>query len=271
MPELLYSRYEHGAYPVEILPNSAFRVQTPRGSATFPNKRQLMLFLYNRKDNHVPFDRYFRLGRYEYRNPVPVESVLEMFARVAPQIWIRSNRGIDLAKRGHEVAKLIFKGYGKRIYQEGLDSQDVLQEVYKGILIRNNGKGAFDPERSSFSHYVYLVGRCVLANLQRATRKVTSHESPGIRFMRDGVIQEGDIGECPFLQSDPEIDFMLDDAQVWLDKRKRNPHARMAIQVLPFLYEGCRRKEIAEALEVSPNHVSQAIKFLKDNVPVWMN
>jgi predicted HAD superfamily Cof-like phosphohydrolase len=112
-----------------------------------------MLFLHNGKDNHVPFDRYFRIGKYD-NVPVPVESVLDLFALTAPSILIKTNRGIDLAERGHEVAKLIFKGYGKRIYQEGLDPQDVLQEVYKGILIRNNGKGAFDPERSSFSHYV---------------------------------------------------------------------------------------------------------------------
>lgn len=271
MPELLYSRYEHGAYPVELLPNSAFRVRTPEGDQTLPNKRQLMIFLHDGKDNHVPFDRYFRLGRYADQIPVPVESVLDLFAPTAPEIFVKKERGIDLAKRGHEVAKLVFKGYGKQIFQEGLDSQDVLQEVYKGILIRNNGKGAFDPGRSSFSHYVYLVARCVLANLKRRDRKRTAHETPGVKVMRNGVIQEGDLGESPYLQVEPEIDFMIGDVQTWLDKRKRNPHARMAIQVLPFLYKGCRRKEIAESLEVSPTHVSQAIKYLKENVPTWMN
>jgi hypothetical protein len=89
--------------------------------------------------------------------------------------------------------------------------------------------------------------------------------------MRDGQFQEGDIGDCPFLRTEPDLDFMLGDAQIWLDKRKRNPHARLAIQVLPLLYEGCRRKEIAETLDVSPTHVSHAIRFLRDHIPAWMN
>lgn len=86
--------------------------------------------------------------------------------------------GIDLAVRGIEVRKLLYAGFGYRMSRGGYDPEEVLQEVYRGLLVRNRGKCPFDVRKSSFGHYVHMVIECVLSNYhRRESRRRASEQS----------------------------------------------------------------------------------------------
>lgn len=71
--------------------------------------------------------------------------------------------GIDLNIYGEDVKRLFYSQFGTKITKLGFDPEDVLQEVYRGILIRNQGS-PFNPAKAKFSTYVVMVCRCVVSN-----------------------------------------------------------------------------------------------------------
>ena len=94
--------------------------------------------------------------------------------------------GIDLSKRAGEVRKLFYSGgFTGTIIREGLDPEEVLQEIYRGLLARNNGTCPGDYKKSSFGHYVHIVMKCVLINYLRKEKRRTSMED---------LSEEGDVG-----------------------------------------------------------------------------
>lgn len=97
--------------------------------------------------------------------------------------------GIDLNKRGHEVRKLLFAGFGAKMARGGYDPDDVLQEIYRGILARNRGKCPFDERKSSFGHYVHMVCECVLANYHRKESRRLEFEQVGYPSRSPGSAQ----------------------------------------------------------------------------------
>lgn len=271
----LFSKYKHGSLAVDPTGVGSYNVtQTDGSRISFTSKRSLISSFYDGRDLHIPFDRYFRLGRYAPRRiePSPVMSIQEMFAAIPTALPLRieigdPTLGIDLAVRGHEVAKLFYSGFGQRVFREGFDPEDVLQEVYRGILSRNGGRCPFDPRKASFSHYVYMVISCVLSNYRRQTNKSQGKEiAVGLR---EELVREPD--------SDPEPDDIpisaVTDLQSWLQK---NPHRTLpgidlAIRVVPLLYQGHTRKYIAEALGVKVFHVNQAVQYLRAFAKGWFN
>lgn len=99
--------------------------------------------------------------------------------------------GIDLAVRGHEVRKLFYAGgFTGTLIREGIDPEDFLQEVYRGLLARDKGTCPWDAKKSSFGHYVHIIIKCVLSNYLRKDRRRTSHED----LTSDGSVVEGAIG-----------------------------------------------------------------------------
>ncbi|MFT3773000.1 MAG: sigma factor [Minicystis sp.] len=68
--------------------------------------------------------------------------------------------GIDVQKRYRDIYKITAAHFGRC----GLDLDDLVQDVCAMILARNRGASAFDPSKSSFSHYVFLQARNAVAN-----------------------------------------------------------------------------------------------------------
>lgn len=100
-----------------------------------------------------------------------------------PQIPLKTKtakKGIDLEKRHLEVKKIFMKHCAKMCLDNRCEPEDVLQEVYKGILIRNNGTCPFDSAKSAFSTYVVMVSRCVTINYINKIKKKTGGEVYGI-------------------------------------------------------------------------------------------
>lgn len=98
--------------------------------------------------------------------------------------------GIDLVARGHEVKKLMWAGFGHKILRAGYDPDDVLQEIFRGIVARNHGTCPWDARKSSFGHYVHMVIGCVLTNYHRKQQQVRGTEVLGVR----GV--DGEVGDA---------------------------------------------------------------------------
>jgi hypothetical protein len=93
--------------------------------------------------------------------------------------------GIDLDMRGNEVRKLFYAGgFTGVLVREGIDPDEFLQEVYRGILARNRGTCPWDHKKSSFGHYVHIIIRCVLSNYLRRER---------LRGTRESVTDDGEL------------------------------------------------------------------------------
>lgn len=193
--------------------------------------------------------------------------------RVRPAVRL----GIDLEKRAHEVEKLLYAGFGKRIFSAGYDMQDVLQEVFRGIMARNQGTCPFDPTKSSFGHYVHLVCSCVLSNFHRKQSRTRMVEQIGVRgYQADGEWGDGDASsagvtvECSEWAAQ-EMDEALRDLTVFLEQSPRGETSdgRAAVRALPLLRQGYDRQEISMMLGLSRAQTSRAVALAREVTLEW--
>ena len=193
--------------------------------------------------------------------------------------------GIDLRNRSNEVAKLLFKGFGTKIYSAGYDPDDVLQEVYRGILARNQGKCPWDPEISSFGHYVHMVCGCILSNYHRKMQRRRRFEQTGLPCYLDKESAEMDVGSAErghggmpegLIVSDTDDVLLTVDVARDLTEHIRGSRRGMsmdggiAVRLIPLLLKGLGRAEIASALAVTKAAVSRALTYLRAQTRLWM-
>jgi len=178
--------------------------------------------------------------------------------------------GIDLAKRGHEVAKLLYAGFGSRMYSSGYDPEDVLQEVYKGILTRNRGRSAFDARKSSFGHYVHMVCSCILSNYHRKVSRTRSNEVQELdrEDMGSSTCSSQEhvsdvFGSSEHLVQEDFITFLK------TQDDPKDPISVLAQEILPLVREGCERAEIARRHGLSRVTVSRALMHLRARATAW--
>jgi hypothetical protein len=132
--------------------------------------------------------------------------------------------------RGHEVRKLFYAGgFTGVLNRENIDPEEFLQEVYRGLLARNNGTCPWDYKKSSFGHYVHIVIRCVLSNYLRRER---------LRDSREGVTDDGDLplGISVLHGGSVELRDLLEGIFGTGDERDR------VCQFLSLLYAGQTRR-----------------------------
>lgn len=194
--------------------------------------------------------------------------------------------GIDLNKRGHEVRKLLFAGFGARIARSGYDPEDVLQEVYRGILARNAGKCPFDVRKSSFGHYVHMVCECILNNYHRREtrrREVEQVGMPAPMSMREdegcGTVDASVVAERVLVNWSHPLeggDDTMGDAIRRLERHLTKKTSTgltvdpLAMQVAALLANGLNRREIAAEVGVSANRVNLVIANLRERVADWL-
>jgi DNA-directed RNA polymerase specialized sigma24 family protein len=176
--------------------------------------------------------------------------------------------GIDLENRADEVRKLLFAGFGTRIFAAGYDPEDVLQEVYRGLLARNAGRCAWDASKSSFGHYVHMVCSCILSNFHRRENRRRQVEQVGLPAA-DG--EDQDVGEVA--SSDPRMTESVDAEADFLRHLRASgsgPDLGVAIQILPLVHQGLNRIEIAAQLHLPKGTVSRALALLKEQAARWV-
>lgn len=105
--------------------------------------------------------------------------------------------GVDLnnpAQRGL-VEKIFWRRWAPQVRAAGLDPDDCLQQVYLGILARNQGKRPWDPSISSLSNYSYIVIRSVVRN------QVDSHKRARRRGWTCGAEEDASLWDAPGMHS----------------------------------------------------------------------
>jgi DNA-directed RNA polymerase specialized sigma24 family protein len=186
--------------------------------------------------------------------------------------------GVDLVNRSHEVRKLLFAGFGIRISRGGYDPEDVLQEVYKGLLARNRGTCQFDPNKSSFGHYVHMVCSCVLANYHRKEARRGTHEQVGMYSPHAGDDEPSGQVDASLVAADHCGETPEDAGEVKAINSLRlniirsgapKVEVRIAIESVPLVYQGMTRREIADRLEVEPTKVGKALALIRRVAAGW--
>jgi DNA-directed RNA polymerase specialized sigma24 family protein len=355
----VYTRYEHGNLPVRVFQNpetgdTNYEVGFSSGKKTFSSARKMISEFYGH-DVHMPFDRYFRLGKYrpqrrqatgganllqllDQKNPSnppitvhtnseaarkPLQKtqisvskpksgvktkknssdteVDEFFSamkaqmvesgavRVEPE-WtaemdaafekalnleldrIEERVGIDLAGRGHEVRKLLFAGFAGKMLSRGYDPEDVLQEVYRGLLVRNKGKCPWDKRKSSFGHYVYMVISCVLTNYHRKESKQVIRDAKPLEVRNDeGEELPSSYGSVPIHYGTELGEQMALNAlqRYLMELPDTSPEAQVGRTLLPYVTLGCTRREIVAETGHKETVVSRALAWVRRQVALW--
>lgn len=179
--------------------------------------------------------------------------------------------GIDLDHRGIEVAKLLRAGFGGRIRSAGYDFDDVLQEVYRGLIARNAGKCPWDSSKSSFGHYVHMVCGCILSNYHRRMQRIRRHEQVGMRIAsgKDGMreVDAGSDGAATVAgggMEDADGSRALLAMSTLVAEALEGNDAALALRVLPLVAAGLGRGEIAAELGVSKQVASRGLALLRE-------
>lgn len=284
-----YSRVEHGGHKVEQKPNG-FEVHWPGGKVTYPNARKLLVAIVNKtpnpppeaKDWHLTFDRYFRSGKYRQALP-PAEDTLVLFSGLTVSgrtsgiqptgLIVHVPLGIDLENRGHEVVKLFYAGFGNTARRKGWDTQDVLQEVYKALLVRNKGKCPWDIRKSSFGHYVHMVCRGVMSNYARKYNRVYSAECYGAKGADGGLI---DVAESSLAKCDGgvvEVENRSERSSLTNYICQKAPEEGvdrgLLLPCIKMISEGHTQKAIAKKLGVGSDKVSTVVRFIRTKAREW--
>jgi len=167
---------------------------------------------------------------------------------------VTGSLGIDLAERGNEVRKLFYAGgFTGTLIKQGIDPEDFLQEVYRGILARDRGSCPWDAKKSSFGHYVYIVIKCVLSNYLRKDRRRTSHED----LTSDGLVVDGAVES-------------LEGGEEWGRReilRDLFPsNWELAQKVVSLVEMGMGRKEVSVELGVPVHQVDGILKTIRESL-----
>lgn len=288
--EVVYARQEHGSHPI-YRNGDHIEVEWPViGRKSYPNARKTLLAVVNNdpflkklkpKDLHYSWDRYFRTGKYSKRHQLKMDT-LSLFVDSITVSKTPEHKqdlslsvlveepvlGIDLDKRGIEVRKLFYAGFASKAIAKGYDPEDVLQELYKGLLVRNTGKCPFNPNKSSFGHYVYMVAGCILSNYNRRYSRLQRNEVFGVKD-RDGEVVDVAMSslaqEKPFEDSEYETEDLKRHLKSEILKKagENKINLERACPVIDMMFEGYKNKEIIEETGFSANWVSKFLKFAR--------
>ena len=285
-----YSRLEHGNYKV-LADSSGFKVHWPTGVKAYPSARQTIIAIVNGvetptpgcRDPKITFDRYFktRINNVKTRPSFDIATIIsdsslsvkkptKVEVISSPCISIEDNTelGIDLSVYHLDVRRLFYAGFSKRARGMGYDPEDVLQEVYKGILVRNNGKCPHDPRKSSLGHYVHMVSSCILSNFNRKHSRIRNNEWLGTRneegeevdfALSKDLVCHPDQFSSAFVSSFSEgLSKTLDS-----DPRLRNFDNESIRFVIDLMASGYKKSEIMEKTGISQSSLSKIMRVIR--------
>lgn len=189
--------------------------------------------------------------------------------------------GIDLDRRGHEVAKIFYKHFGRWVFQYGYESNDVLQEIYKGILARNKGICPFDVRKSSFGHYVHQVCGCIMANFHRREKRYRGRYRLGVKgYNEQGDWCDQDVAQNTTLreqQVDERGNEVADPSALLAyvlspdvsGKRPDGLDDGLLTDVLGMMSEGYTQPEMAQSVDRPKSLVVRAVRYIRRLAIQW--
>lgn len=282
-PQRLWTRYEHGNLPVDVIGGDSSRRLTMHmpdgGRIEFSSTRSFMKHVYRGKSASMPFTRYFRLDDEPTIEVAGFEDVLAICGGdglAMPEVFVRRNLGIDLGAPGHhakcktvaeDVRRLLYGRFGAKIVRMGYDPEEVLSEVYRKILVSNRGAHPYDPEQSSFGHYVYMVINSALLNFRKKVERRRRRETTGIAVFEDSHRVIVDAGEALaskhrisatgklVLDNDPAERLRLDwSVRSLVSRIEGNKEIHeLSRRIVVLLAEGYRGRELASQVGMTPS------------------
>lgn len=205
------------------------------------------------------------LGLSDGPNEELVRELVATFDDLYEEIAASSPKlGVDLVNRSHEVRKLLFKSFRGLMFSRGYDPEDVLQEIYRGLITRNKGKCPWDGRKSTFGYYVTMVCRGVLINYHRKMSR---------RLDRDFAELDESMGGWAVQESSESSDALAHDSlEKWLEAPEHGgntPDGRLAVEIMPLVSQGYQRKEIAKLVDRRETEISRALAHLRKWSAAW--
>lgn len=154
-------------------------------------------------------------------------------------------KGFLLKERWLDVRKIFYKKFLRKALTYGLDPEEALQEIYAGILVRNKGQGKFDENKSSFSHYVYMVCNCILSNLGERKRRSQSE-----------ILWDTEKSDFPTMKDSPKNSEVF---SLFDDQKKLQP-------MYFLLLEGYKVPEIQTRLGISKPEAYKRFSEIKEKI-----
>lgn len=198
-------------------------------------------------------------------NETRVRQLVEQVQAIFPELEPAMPRplGIDLAKRGHEVRKLLFAGFRGLMASKGYDPEEVLQEIFAGILRRNAGKCPWDARKSTFGFYCTMIIRCVLTNYHRKMSRKQDREAL--------ELDEGSTlpmsSPQSFVSASTDV-LARESLERWLAV-SGTPEAELALRLLPLVEQGMGRREIVSLTGLKETLVSRGMAYLRERARSW--
>ena len=190
-----------------------------------------------------------------YRFLHPIEDIVSVTTSLAESRRVK--KGIPESRLG-EVRKIFYAKFAPSLPRADLDPEEVLAEVYLGIVVRNKGACPYDPNGgSSFGHYVYMVTNCVVRNCVRKVRRRNDHEVH---------IPDGEDGE----------DFIQTQGKECADRSLRNTRHDLSValgarfspevasKVLSLLGGGMNITEISREIGIPTSRISRAVREVRE-------
>ena len=200
-----------------------------------------------------------------YPDLLSLEDVLRRPSVVPGVPTLLRQRGVDLKGRWQEVQKLFYAGFGRQVVREGLDIEEVLQEVYLKIAVANAGKNPFDPQKSSFGHYVHLICRSAFFNYRQKIFRRRGRESCGMQGY--GASGEYGLHDVSSLELEDTSGGGVGLAEVGILCEGIAREVGVDIKAVRMMAEGHRVKAILEACG-GGNDMRKRIKRIRDQFSV---
>lgn len=159
--------------------------------------------------------------------------------------------GIDIEKHKEDIKKLFYKRQGTKLMKTGVDTEEVLQEVYKGILIRNNGSCPFDAEKSAMSTYIVMVVDCITMNYMNKFNRISDRFVTGV---------EDDVA-CSYnasYEDDPSDAIFLQEV--------RTSFSGVLLKVYDALMNGLKKAHISREYGWEIRLVNKYVKQVREKV-----
>ena len=159
--------------------------------------------------------------------------------------------GIDVEKHKNDIKNLFYKRQGQKLMKTGVNAEEVLQEVYKGLLIRNRGSCPFDPDKSAMSTYIVMVVDCITMNYMNKFNRISNRFVTGV---------EDDVA-CSYnasYEEDPSDAIFLQEV--------RSTFSGVLLKVYDALMNGLKKAHISREYGWEIRLVNKYVKQVREKV-----
>jgi len=168
--------------------------------------------------------------------------------------------GIDVIAKEMDIRKII----GKWFFVKDYPMEDLMQEVFVTIIHKNTTRSAHDPRKSSFGHYVWMIGNHVCINIvnkkKRYDKESDSIDTP--RWSDDSRTLLDTYEDSDAVMPDEDITSDITGVQKMLWKSGKLEAARY----ISAVKTGAPSYVIKEALSFRKSVTNKDIRYIRSEI-----